>query len=321
VARICYLHVGTGKTGSSAVQWALTKERGELQRKGYLYPGAPKNFKRVLDGEPMAGNGVQIYRTLRDSDLQAAQGIIQRFDNRAQHIILSCEGLWRLPPPTLKQFGRVLRALGYETRCLVFFRPQHEFLVSSYLQHVKTQKTDDTLDGWVTRQMQNSGQPNWILNWSFRAKALANSFDHLTVEWYPAVKRGAGVVQTTFAWLGLSCPEFPKRVIINPTPGYEALIVLQSFNIVGRGNGKKFANKLLSKAQQNGLLGNQVCLGGDTLAQIQAVTHNQNAELLRRHCPGLSVDDELRPLIGPSKPRINTAIICALTGLALSQSP
>src|SRR5690606_19528518 len=134
--RICYLHVGTGKTGSSAIQYALTRAHDALRIQGYLYPHAARNFQAVLAGKTTAGNAIRITELLRNEDPDAEARIVAAYRNRPHHVIWSCEGLANRRGDVLKEFGAALRSLGYTTRCLVFFRPQADMIVSSYLQQV-----------------------------------------------------------------------------------------------------------------------------------------------------------------------------------------
>jgi hypothetical protein len=46
-ARTYYVHPGTGKTGPSAIQYALTGARGMLKANDYVYPDASENFHSV----------------------------------------------------------------------------------------------------------------------------------------------------------------------------------------------------------------------------------------------------------------------------------
>jgi hypothetical protein len=38
--RTTYIHIGTHKTGTTSIQWALNRHREALERRGFLYPRA-----------------------------------------------------------------------------------------------------------------------------------------------------------------------------------------------------------------------------------------------------------------------------------------
>ena len=300
--RICFLHVGTGKTGSSAIQYALTRAHETLLEEGYLYPDASENFERVLAGQPTGGNAGTIAKTLRAAGPDGALDLVRPYAEKPHHLVLSCEGFSNYAPALLAEFGSGLQALGYDTKCLVFFRPQAEMIVSSYLQQVKSNKLDLGVDlkNYVAQQLTPENiQKKW--NWYARARKLEKAFGHqsVTVKWYQSTARlgPTGGVKATFSWLGLpslddsSVSDVP---VVNPTPGREALVILQSANSHGLG-GKKFADEFLSQAFRAGLLSSKVSLTGELLHQIDAATRQGNADLLERYCPDLAVSDELRP--------------------------
>jgi hypothetical protein len=288
----CYLHIGTGKTGSSAIQYALTKAHSELMDLGYSYPDCSRNFRQVLAGIPTAGNGRTIGVHLRRGDLRAA---IDAIRDTTGNLILSNEALANRDVDTLRKFSDELRSLGYKVSGLVLFRPQVDVLVSSYLQGTKAARVEGTLSEHVERQFTpRTLEKRW--NYFKRAEHFATVFDALTVRWYPALKRQgpSGVVEAAFGWLGVPFKRawLPDGETINPSPGREALAVLQTLNAEGRG-GKLVADAFLKKAQAIGLLGHPVTLDRDTAERIHKATLQSNRALLSKHCPELSADNEL----------------------------
>jgi hypothetical protein len=294
--RICYLHVGTGKTGSSAIQYALTRAHDYLLGHGYLYPDLSENFRNVLNLRPTAGNGVNIIRVMRARGRLA--DVVRPLAGTPHNAILSCEGFSNHPARLLEELGATLRSLGFSTKCLVFFRPQHEMIASSYLQMVKSAKVDAAVElSDFARRRLGAEATDGRWNWHARVGKLHEAFGNVTVKWYPAVRRLGpnGVVDATFAWLGLPPPRdgfASDGVIVNPTPGREALIVLRSINAEGRGS-KRFADRFLAKAEEAGLLGGKVMLDRATMEAVHMATRESNAALIEQYCPELSVEEEL----------------------------
>jgi hypothetical protein len=324
VGRICYLHVGTGKTGSSAIQYALTRAQHALRARGYLYPDAAANFRHVMAGWPTAGNAAGIERLLREERIDEAIALIRPYAKNTQHLILSCEGFANRSASSLEKFAGAVRGLGYATKCLVFFRPQHEMVVSSYLQEVKVDKVakGTTLEEYVARQLKSQ----WITrrwNWEERAEKLEQAFGDITVKWYPAVRRTgpAGVVEVALDWLGVHGLDGDERsassdFIMNPTPGREAVLVLQAVNAGGFG-GKKFADELLSKAQELGILGSKIELDRSILETIDASMRETNARMIARYCPELSPRDELQlPPALDQQREVDRRVLNDLVGIA-----
>jgi hypothetical protein len=324
--RICYVHVGTAKTGSSAIQYALTRRHDALLARRYLYPDAAGNFKAVLAGKPTAGNASSINTCLRDGQIERAIQLLRPFCAQPHHLVLSCEGLSNHPGATLQQFGAGLRDLGYEARCLVLFRPQYELVVSSYLQQVKTDKIDRdmSLDAYADKQFKRVGSTSrW--NWFARAQSLEQAFGagNVTVKWYPAIARvGTGaVVRAAFVWLDLlsvydASDPATDSTVVNPTPGREAFAVLRSVNASGEG-GKNFADAFLAKAQQEGLLGSRIRLGRSAMEKIDRATRNDNTALLERYCPELSASMELQlPIVEEPDSPVDENVVAELTKIA-----
>jgi hypothetical protein len=205
--RICYLHVGTGKTGSSAIQYALTQKHHELLKAGLLYPDASGNFRAVRAGKPTSGNATSIVVLVHAGNITAALDIVRDYASRPEHLVLSCEGFSNVSAASLQKFAAGLAKLGYVSKCLVLFRPQFERMTSSYLQQVKANKSSARLplERYARRTIGKNIQRRF--NWYERAKKLESAFGkpNLTVLWYPALRRRGldGVPAAVFEWLGV----------------------------------------------------------------------------------------------------------------------
>jgi hypothetical protein len=107
---------------------------------------------------------------------------IRPYADKPFHLILSSEGFANLPVESQTKFGERLRDLGYTTRCLVFFRPQYELVVSSYLQHIKSDKVEhsQTLREYALSRHSNARNP---FNWLERVKRLERAYRDVSVKW------------------------------------------------------------------------------------------------------------------------------------------
>jgi hypothetical protein len=290
--KTCFIHVGTVKTGSSALQYALAHDRDTLLTKGYAYPDRPSRLIRTKAGEPTGGNASGILRALRAADAKAVTDATTELASGDNNLVLSNEGLFRFGSQQLDTLCRALRANGYsKLKCLVVFRPQTELLLSAYLQNIKSNAPsiwkglEPFIDKW-TRQDRT--------NWYLCAQKLESSFGagNLTVRWLPDVRRNEGIIRACYDWLGL--PETTVQVpTINLTPGQEAAAVLKRVNAAALGN-RKFADAFLSTAQQLGLVGTKMTLGTGLARQIFDATYKSNVQMLRHYCPHLSPSDELK---------------------------
>jgi hypothetical protein len=316
--RICYIHGGTGKTGSSAIQYALAKAADDLRARGYLYPDFDRSFDRVLDFKPTAGNARVINRQVHSGRVDQALDWFSPHADDPSHLILSNEGFVNASKEHLTKFSEGLCDLGYTTRCLVFFRLQYDLVVSSYLQQVKSDKVEhsQTLREYALSRYGNTRNP---FNWLERVKRLERAFSNVTVRWYPAVARQGpnGVVDAAFQWLGVpSLANASGARIINPTPGLEALHVLQRINAKGLG-GKPVADAILIRAQAEGLLGSKVVLDDETTRLIHSAMYESNVALLKRYCPDLSPAEELKlPTFPTEQASLDPEIVKQLDAIA-----
>jgi hypothetical protein len=247
---------------------------------------------------------------LRRKNLARALRILQPFAQHHQpHLILSNESLYATSADVLTEFCAGVRALGFQIKCLVFFRPQADLIVSSYLQGIKENRgTQGELTEYAADLKDNPR-----LNWLACAEKLETAFGagNVTVYWFPAVRDR--VVEQGFRWLGLS-PLNEEIPLINPTPGRESMSILQLVNKHGFG-GRAFADEFLIKAERQGLLGSKVGLDPRLAAQIWEATLASNQELLRRYCSGI----ELKEFVSASdaaETRPNPDILRRLAALA-----
>jgi hypothetical protein len=315
--RICYVHAGTGKTGSSAIQYALTKAGDDLLEHDYLYPDIASNFQQVLDFKPTAGNARRVYRLVLSGRTDQAIDLVRPYKLQPFHLILSCEGFSNAPTEYLAKFCEGLRNFGYTTRCLIFFRFQHDFVVSSYLQKVKSDKIErsQTLQEYALSHYRGAGHP---FDWLNRVRRLERAFGDVTVKWYPAVARQGpnGVVDAAFQWLGLrSLAGATGARIVNPTPGLEALHVLQRINAQGLGS-RPVADQILMRAHAEGLLGSKVVLDNETTRISHSAMYDSNVALLERYCPDLSPAEELKlPEFSAEQPSLDPEIVNRLDAI------
>jgi hypothetical protein len=52
--RICYIHIGPHKTGTSSIQWFLQENRAELLKYGYFVPETRQSTARTIQRSGIA---------------------------------------------------------------------------------------------------------------------------------------------------------------------------------------------------------------------------------------------------------------------------
>jgi hypothetical protein len=292
--RVCFMHVGTGKTGSTAIQSALTHGRQYLSSRGIDYPDFSDNLHSASKGTPTAGNGAALVKKLRDGNVAGPIRTIGSHVPETNSLIISCEGIWHVPRGTLIEFLSGIRELGFRTKGLAYFRPQADFWVSSYLQQVKSAKLDwkvgveDYVRRCISRLEGNKGGWNWLVVAGHLAEAFGE--DGLTVRWYPTlISKGQDeIVKSFFSWIDVPMPEgYASGGIVNPSPNGEALMILRMMNSAGLG-GRAFANEFLAQAHASRLLDKRPMISKEQLALIDGLTRRDNQEMLKRYAPGYS---------------------------------
>jgi hypothetical protein len=307
--RRLFLHVGAGKTGSSALQHAFTKFSGVLAAQGIRYPERPKLRLKSLAQLPIAGNASTVFRAVQANSAADITTAVHELIVGDGDILLSNEGLYITSKQNLLQLRQA--AGDMEARILVFFRPQADRFVSGYLQALKAGKiANESVDEFALRHHRIG-----LHNWLGCAERLQEVFGNLRVCWYPAVIRGAGVVAEAFDWLGLPNPQ--ENTVVNPSPGREAAIVLQQANKAGIAK-RGFSDRFLLAAQQEASLGTKITLGDGVRNIIDSETRDANFELLRRFCPELVPERELKSQVEPTIEQLDHSLVARLTAIAAS---
>lgn len=124
------LHIGTDKTGSTAIQKMLYWNRSILKKHGYLYP----------ETGMMHYDHARLSIHLSDNDFKILDQLKNEISiNNTKHIILSHEGLYHLSHDQLSHFNKFLVSLKRGTiKIILYLRRQDEMLESGILQQIKT---------------------------------------------------------------------------------------------------------------------------------------------------------------------------------------
>jgi hypothetical protein len=146
--RLCYLHIGPHKTGSSSIQTLLFSVAEELNRQGFYIPDmvAIKAGGRhhLIAQELRSGRGTGYLAGL------AAE--LRRHDCPSP-IVLSSEGLsLRIHEREARdRIADYFSDLGYAVTVLAHVRPQASRMNSLYTERIKKLIHDDTFDDFLTR--------------------------------------------------------------------------------------------------------------------------------------------------------------------------
>lgn len=155
-----YIHIGTTKTGTKAIQYFCWENRKLLEKQGYCYPNLSflcpkcipmKNGHFLLERSENAGEE----KSVRQATNQYQEGMsrILKLFSVYDNVILSDEGIWRESYyqnkkglwQELKDAGD---KYGFTVKIVVYLRRQDEFLQSLWNQHVKASKTTTSAQTW-----------------------------------------------------------------------------------------------------------------------------------------------------------------------------
>ena len=134
------LHIGTHKTGSSAIQHVLSENRQRLSRHGYLYPktGSGQRGHHDIAWAIRSATGGRTPRT-------AGNGVLDRLREQVEGskhhttIISSEEFEFANRPEHLALIKRLFGKA--EVKVVVYLRRQDKLLLSEYNQHVRMPDT------------------------------------------------------------------------------------------------------------------------------------------------------------------------------------
>lgn len=128
-----YIHIGCGKTGSSALQVWLWNNSKILEGAGFKYPVFGRD--KVGDYEITSGNGVFLINELRE-------GRIRKFFDKylkdvSGNIIFSSEAFQSVEDFRLNQLIEVVEEHGFKPVVVAYVRDVYDIAYSSYVQQVK----------------------------------------------------------------------------------------------------------------------------------------------------------------------------------------
>jgi hypothetical protein len=186
-----YLHIGTPKTASTAIQKFCSKNRDLLIQKGFYFPKSIYHYPRI----GFHRNAHFMYGTLYDEagnrlkeqeDTLFEKGMKKIVKDFRTHdtLILSDEGLWYASSYVRKNLWTRLqnhaKKNGYTIHIIVYLRRQDQFLTSRWNQRVKQNTTRESWEDEFARIMETQ---NLMLHYAEKLDDLSEHFgkENITV--------------------------------------------------------------------------------------------------------------------------------------------
>jgi len=214
----CWLHLGTHKTGTTALQTSLSENRHHLRASGLLYP----NYTPISKEVPKAHH--LYFRRLGkpDSGMTAKQmhGLSKQWMRECQRgsldLLLSAESLYFYPSPKQLKGGDWLGArieflqkvretlADFELRPVLVLRRQDAFVESLYREWVL--KNYD-YGAYTFREFRRCVTPHYV-NYTEQIEAIAQTLGPPEVLCYEALG-SQNFTQTFLECLGVACSDIP----------------------------------------------------------------------------------------------------------------
>ena len=175
--RICYIHAGPHKSGTTSIQWFLQENGAELLKHGYFVPESEtKRGAHHALAEGLAGLDLGEHR-----EPLVARSVAAIAETPAEAIIISSEaleGLFRNRHNTKTFFNRV-QDLNLQPKLVLFPRNHPQWINSSYASTVKSFRRSDSFESCVFgfAQSPDARFTRWIeLAETYGAELIARPF-------------------------------------------------------------------------------------------------------------------------------------------------
>jgi hypothetical protein len=175
--RVCYIHVGPHKTGTTSIQWFLQENRAELLMHGYFVPESERKrgaHHALVEG--LAGLDVGQHR-----EPLVTRSVQEIAETPGAAIIISSEALEGIlqNPKRAEVFFSRIAALNCEPKLVLFPRNQPQWINSSYAFSVKSFRRSDPFQSAALGFAQSPGSrfSRWLaLSDAYAFELIARPF-------------------------------------------------------------------------------------------------------------------------------------------------
>ena len=229
------LHVGTHKTGTTAIQAYMSQCRAHLAAQGILYPSLRPGLWKEMAGHHKVAQAIARFSVIDRVRLRRYRAWIDQARTRFRVTVLSAEPIYRhvvgkvTPGDTQGWFlahRAYLRRLaewldGLRVQPVVYFRQPDEFAASVYKEHIVRRLltgSERDFKTFVTATAQ-------YYDYSDHIDALRDAFGCVVVRDYDAARR-RGLQADFAAQLGAKDLPPPVHAAVRNSPGNKATLWL-----------------------------------------------------------------------------------------------
>lgn len=206
---ILYLHVGTPKTGTSAIQVFCRDNVEVLQKNGYDYPMFDTGFDHVgrhRNGHFLISNMIEDGKENIEKQKEVrAEGFkkVEEAFKRYRNVILSDEGIWHAAVyrKNVKDVWQIIKnhaeKCGYQVKIIVYLRRQDRMAVSWLNQQIKEGQNTFRAMTW---QQFLDGKKRVILDYYSQLENIAAVYgkDNIIVRVYEKERFEGGRIESDF---------------------------------------------------------------------------------------------------------------------------
>lgn len=136
-----YLHIGTPKTGTSAIQAMLRENSKVLKKQGCIFPNFHLSYSELLPHSARNAHWL-VHKECHSEAADQCFDQLKEYAQKYEKIILSDESLWYQTiwhDEDLEYIRGRLDEIGLTVKVIVYFRPQTDLLYSLWGQFVKAE--------------------------------------------------------------------------------------------------------------------------------------------------------------------------------------
>jgi hypothetical protein len=197
--RVCYIHVGPHKTGTTSIQWFLQENREELLRHGYFVPQSEtKHGAHYALVEKLCG-----LEPGEDREPLVAESIRALVETPSEAIVLSSEALEGILQNRKHAdvFFSQIGELNLEPKLILFPRNQPQWINSSYSSSVKSFRRSDSFEPLRFARSVGAKFSHWLeLAHAYGAELIARPFTKETI--------ARGVIADFLRSIGINSSQF-----------------------------------------------------------------------------------------------------------------